>query len=176
MRLLLFQIGMGNHRARLAQPKAQLPEQALTLTHRQVNLEASLDPGTQRFSIPQCAAQADVARGLAQRPLHFFELRITQTSGTPGALPFAQPGQTSCLEPPDPILHRTGRVAQPPADLRTGHALRYQQHPVESVIIARFVRTANRVLQSQNHRLGISNLEWSHVSMKPQFAQMRKYL
>jgi len=47
---------------------------------------------------------------------------------------------------------------------------------VESVIIARFVRTANLVLQSQNHRLGISNLEWSHASMKPQIFVMRNYL
>ena len=176
MRLLPFRIGMGNQGTGFAQPKAPLPEQALTLTHRQVNLEALLDPGAQCFPIPQRAGQAQVARGLAQRPVHFPQLRIAQTSGTPGALPFAQPRQTSFLKTSDPIFHRARGVSQQPADLRTGHALGHQQHPMEPVIIARFFRTANLVLQSQNDRLGIRNLQWSHAHMKPQVFAMRNYL
>src|SRR6266851_4677025 len=165
MRPLPFRIGMGNHGARLAQPKAPLPEEALTLPHPQ----ALLDPGTQRFSIPQRAAQAEVARSLAQRLVHFLQLRLAQTSGTPRALPFAQPRQTPFLKTSDPIFHRSRSIPQQPADLRTGHALGHQQHPMEPVIIARFFRTPNFILQSENDRLGISNLEWSHASMKPRF-------
>jgi hypothetical protein len=87
LRPVSFRIGTGNHGARLAQPKAPLPEQALTLAHRQVDFEALLDPSIQRFSIPQRARQAQVARDLAQHPFHFLQLRLTQTPGTPGALP-----------------------------------------------------------------------------------------
>jgi hypothetical protein len=54
--------------------------------------------------------------------------------------------------------------------------LGHQQHPMQPVIIARFFRAANLVLQSQNHRFGISNLEWSHASMKPQILRIRNYL
>src|SRR5713101_2200431 len=64
MRLLPFRIGMGHQGARFAQPKAPLPEQALTLAHPQADLEASLDPGTQRLPIPQRAGQAEVTRGV----------------------------------------------------------------------------------------------------------------
>jgi hypothetical protein len=39
---------------------------------------------------------------------------------------------------------------------------------MKPVIIARFFRTTNLVLQSQNHNPGISNLKWSHDYMKPQ--------
>ena len=165
MRLLPFRIGMGNLGAGFAQPKTPLPEQALTLTHRQMNLEVLLDPGTQRFPIPQRAGQAQVAWGLAQRLVHFLQLRLAQTSGTPGALSFGQPRQTSFLKTSDPIFHRARGVSEQPADLRTGHALSHKQHPMEPVIIARFFRTANLVLQSQNDGIGISNSQWSHASM-----------
>jgi hypothetical protein len=44
------------------------------------------------------------------------------------------------------------------------------------VIVPRFFRTANLVLQSQNHGRGISDLQWSHAYMKPQTFRMRNYL
>jgi hypothetical protein len=39
---------------------------------------------------------------------------------------------------------------------------------MEAVIVARFLQTANLVLQSQNDCVGISNLQWFHARMKPQ--------
>ncbi len=127
MRPLPFRIGMGNQGAGFAQPKAPLPEQPLTLAHRQMNPEAPLDPGTQRFPIPQRAGRTKIARSLAQRPVQFLQLRIAQSSGAAGALSLAQPGQPSLLETSDPIFHRARSIAQQPADLRTGHALGHQQ-------------------------------------------------
>jgi hypothetical protein len=52
----------------------------------------------------------------------------------------------------------------------------HQQDSMEPVIVARFFRTANLVLQSPNHSLGISNSQWSHVYMKPQVSRIRNYL
>ena len=52
MRLLPLRIGLGNTGARLAQPKAQLPEQTLALTYSQVNLILSRNPGRESFAIP----------------------------------------------------------------------------------------------------------------------------
>jgi hypothetical protein len=176
MRLLPFGIGMGNDRARFAQPEASLPEQALALAHRQVDLEALLEPGAQRLPVPQCSCQADVARHPAQRLVHYLQLGLAQTSRSPRALPFAQPGQTSGFKTLHPILHRARGVPQQSADLRTGQALRHQQHPVKPVIVARFFRTVNLILQSQNHRFGIGHLKWFHASMKPQILDMRNYL
>src|SRR5579872_5837874 len=85
MRLLPLPIGVGNQRARFAQPEAPLPEQTLTLVHPQMDLEALLDPGTQRLSIPQRAGQAPVARRLTQGLVHLPQLRLAQPPRTPRA-------------------------------------------------------------------------------------------
>src|ERR1700758_4962841 len=127
MRLLPLRIGMGNLGAGFAQSKTPLPEQTLTLTHCQTNLEVLLDPSTQRFPIPQRSPQTQVTRGLAQRSVHFLPLRLAQTSGTSGTLSFAQSGQPLGLEASHPVFHRAGSISQQPADLRTSHALRHQQ-------------------------------------------------
>jgi hypothetical protein len=47
---------------------------------------------------------------------------------------------------------------------------------METVIIARFFRSTNLVLQPQDHSSGISNLQWSHAYMKPQVFRTRNYL
>src|ERR1700689_4305180 len=107
MRLLPFQIRMGNQRAGLTQSEAPLTEQALALTHLQVDLEALLDPGAQRLPIPQRAGQAQVARSLAQDSIHLLQLCFTQAPGPPRAWPLGQPGQTLRLKSPDPVLHRS---------------------------------------------------------------------
>jgi len=93
MRLLPFQIRMGNQRAGLTQPKAPLPEQTLALTHPQVDLKMLLDPGAQCLPVPQRAGQAQVARSLAQDSVHLPQLCLAQTSGTPRALPLVSPAR-----------------------------------------------------------------------------------
>jgi hypothetical protein len=44
------------------------------------------------------------------------------------------------------------------------------------VIVSRFLRPANLILQPQNHGIGIGNAKWFHPSMKPHFFIMRNYL
>jgi hypothetical protein len=176
MRLLPLQIGVGNQGARFAQSEPPLPEQTLALAYPQMDLEALLDPGAQRFSIPQRAGQTPIARRLPQGSVHLPQLRLAQTPGTPRAMPLRQPGQSSVLKAPHPVLHRAWSIPEQPTDLWTGRSLGHQQHPMEPVIIARFFRTANLVLQSQNYCFGISNLQWSHAYMKPQTFNMRNYL
>jgi len=176
MRLLPFQVRMGDQRAGLTQPKAPLPEQTLALTHPQVDLKMLLDPGAQRFAIPQRAGQAEVARSLAQDFVHLRQLCLTQTPGTPRAWPLGQPGQALGLKAPDPVLYRARGIPKQAADFWTGRALCHQQHAMEPVIVPGFFRTANLVLQSEYHRPGISDLKWSHQHMKPQTLVMRNYL
>ena len=176
MRLLQRGIGMGNQRSRFTQPKAALPEQALALADLQTNLEALREPNAQGFPIPQRAGQTEVARGLAQRLVDLPELRCAQTSRASRTLALGQPGETLGFKTPHPIFNGTGSVAQQSPHVRAGRSLGHQEDPVQTVIIARFLRTPNLVLQSQNHRSGIINLQWSHVHMKPQILIMRNYL
>jgi hypothetical protein len=129
MRLLPFQIRVGNQRAGLSQPKAPLSEQTLALTDPQVDLEALLDPGAQRFPIPQRAGQAQVARSLAQSSVHLPQLGLAQTPGTSRALAFGQPSQTLGLKAPDPVLPGARGVSEQATDFWTGRTLGHQQHP-----------------------------------------------
>ena len=82
MRLLSFGISVGNQGARLPQPETPLPKQALTLTHSQINPQLQLHPGTQGFSVPQRASQADIARRATQHRIHLPQLLHAQTPGT----------------------------------------------------------------------------------------------
>lgn len=176
MRLLSLRIGVGNQRAGLAQPKAPLSEQSLALAHPQLDMEAPLDPGAQRLPIPQRAGQTQLARGLAQGLVKFPQLRFAQTSRTPGALALGQPGKALGLKTPHPILDSARSISEQTADFWASGTLGHQQHAVETVIIARFLRTTNLVLQSEDHSSGISNLQRFHVYMKPQKLRMRNYL
>jgi hypothetical protein len=176
MRLLPLRIGVGNQRAGFAQSKAPLPEQALALPDPQMDLEALLDPGAQGFAIPQRAAQPQVARRLAQGPVDLPELRFAQSSWASRTPAFGQPRETLGFKTPYPILDGTRSVAQQAPDFRARRSLGHQEDPMETVIIARFLRTANLVLQAQDHRSSIIDLQWSHADMKPQILIMRNYL
>jgi hypothetical protein len=62
------------------------------------------------------------------------------------------------LFPPGPVQPR----------VITGHTLGYQKHSMETMIVARFFRTANLILQSENDGGRVGNGKWFHYSMKPQ--------
>ena len=176
MRLLPLRISVGNQRAGFAQPEAPFPEQALALPDPQTDLEALLDPGAQGFSIPQRAAQPQIARGLAQGSIDLPELRFAETSRASRTPAFGQPRETLGFKTLHPILDGARSVAQQAPDFRAGRSLGHQEDPMETVIIARFLRTANLILQAQDHRSSIGDLEWSHADMKPQIVRMRNYL
>ena len=163
MRLLSLLLAVGNQGARFAQAKAPLPEQTLALPHPQRDLETLLDPGAERFPIPQRARQTEVARRLAQGPVDFPELRFAQTPRAPGTLPLGQPCETLGFKTPHPILDGARSVTQQAPHFRAGRSLGHQKNTVETVIVPRFFRTANLVLQSQNHGAGVIDVQWSHV-------------
>ena len=163
MRLLQFRIGVGDQRPRFAQAKAELAEHPLALAHAQLNPAVSLDPDLKGLPVPQGSDQADFPRRVAEHGLHLLKLRLVQTLGPTAARPFDQPGQASLFKIMNPVLHRAWGVPQQSSCLRTGHALSDQKHPVKAVIVARFLRTANLVLKSENHGSRVGDRKWFHV-------------
>ena len=152
MRLLPFRIGLGNLGARLAQPKAQLPEQALALPHPQVNLIPLGNPGRQGLAVPQSSAQPHIARHTAKGAIDLPELLLIQASGPAGSFPFLQSCQALGLKTPYPILHRPRSIPQQPRHFRTCHTLGHQKHSVKPMVISRFFRATDFILQPENHR------------------------
>ena len=176
MRLLPFRIGLGHLGPRSAQPETQLAEQTLTLPHPQLDPIFLLDPRRQRLAVPQIPAQTQLTRHPVQRRVDFLELLFTEAPRTAGSLSLAQAGQTFLFKTAYPILDRSWCVAQQSRHFRTGHPLRDQQYAVQAMVIPRFLRSSDLILQSQHNGGGIRNAKWSHSSMRSQLLTMRNYL
>src|SRR5258708_3765562 len=176
MRLLPLRIGLGNLGTRLAQAKAQLPEQALALPYPQVNLVSLRNPGHQSLAVPQISAQSQIAGNTAKGTIDLSELLLIQAPGPTCPFSFLQSGQALGLKTPDPILDRSRSIPQQPRHFRTSHALGYQKHSMQPMVISRFFRATNLILDSENHRRRVSNGERTHASMRTRLAIMRNYL
>ena len=166
MRLLPFRIGAGDLGPRLAQPKTQLPEQALALAHAHRDAVLLLDPDRQRLAIPQIAAQARLPRRLAKSRVDLFQLLLIQAPRPPSPLSLAQTCQALALETVNPILHRPRRGAQQPGHLGTGHSLRHKQHTVEPVVVAGILGAPDFILQSEDDAVPLGYAQWSHALMR----------
>jgi hypothetical protein len=161
-------ISMSQSGAWFAQPEAQLTEYPLALANPDGNAVSLLNPGTECFSIPEVPAQTNLPRRIAQNLIHRRPLFFRQASGSPRSLPLRQSCQTVSFKTTDPIFHRPWCIAQKMCHLRAGHTLGYQKHPMETMIVARFLRAANLILQSENDRGRVRNGKWFHYSMKSQ--------
>jgi hypothetical protein len=175
MHFLPCGVCLGNAGARLAQPKAQLPEQTLALPNPQVDPIFPLNPGGQRLSVPEIASQACLSRHMAQNGVDLLELLRAQSPGPPGPLALQQSGQAHFLKLMHPVLYRPGSVSQQLRHLRAGHSLRHKQHAVESMVIAGFFRAPDLILQAENNGGRVRDAKWSHASMRSQFLDMRNY-
>jgi hypothetical protein len=169
-------IGMGQRGAWFTQPEAELPEHTLALSNTEGNAVPLLNPGTECFPIPEVPTQTNLPGRVAQNLIHRLQLFFRQASGTSRSFSLQQSGQTVSFKTTDPIFHRSWRIAQKICHLRAGHTLGYQKHSMETVIVARFFRAANLILQAENDRGRVCNGKWFHPSMKPQPCNMRNYL
>jgi hypothetical protein len=85
-------------------------------------------------------------------------------------------GQAVLFKPMHPVLHRAGRIAEHAGRFAATNAMGYQQHAMEAVVVSRLIRSADFVLQGQDHGVGITNLQGLHGHIEAQPADMRNYL
>jgi hypothetical protein len=95
----LLQVGMGNQGPRIAQPKAQLEKESLTLAHAQTNPVLSPQILCQQAAIPEVGGQPRIPRRQASGGTYAFQLRIAQSAGATRPCAFLESGQTARLEP-----------------------------------------------------------------------------
>ena len=151
MRVLEFGVGLSDLRARLAQPEAELTEQALTLSHLQLHAEFAPEKLGQRWPIPHLRRKAELRGTGTQRRLHLAQLLIIQAAGSTWSFAFRQTGQALRFEALHPVYDRARRVTQERADLWTGQTLGDQQNSVQSMVVARGIVAANLILQCHDH-------------------------
>ena len=157
MRALQLGVSTRYLRARLAQPKAELPEQALALAHAQLHPVFLLHPGAQRLAVPEVRGHADLSRTLAQHSAHRGKLPIIQSPRSSATFPLLKAGQPAALEPLHQVLDAARSVAQQATDLRAGHPLRHQKNAMQAVIVPRFLGPSYFVLKRQDNIGGIGH-------------------
>jgi hypothetical protein len=162
MLFLPCRVCLGNAGARLAQPKAQLPEQTLALPNPQADPIFPLNPGGQRISVPEIASQARLSRHMGRNCVDLLELPRAQ-----------QPGQAHFLKLVHPLLYRPESVSQQLRHLRAGHSPRHQQHAVESMVIARFHRAPDLIPQAENYDCRVRDAKCSQLPLRTVTSSLR---
>lgn len=130
MRLLLFRVGLRDHRSRFAHPEPQLPKQSLALSYPQIDAVPAFNPTRQRLAVPQIPHEARLTGHLTQDRVDFLDLLLIQTSRPPGPLALQQPSQPHLFKRMHPIFDGSRRVSQQPPRFRACHTLRHEQHAV----------------------------------------------
>ncbi len=154
-------IGLGDHRAGFAEAKVQLAEEPLALAYAEREPEATREVCGERLAVPDRARESHGGRRLPQHGVDLHALSLREAGRSPRPVVLRQPLQAVRFEAVHPVLHGARGIAQHHRHLRTRHAVRNHQQPVEPVIIPRLGGTTEFVLETQDDgRVGQG--EWSH--------------
>ena len=130
MRLLLFRVGLSDHRPRFAHPESQLPEQSLALPYPQIDAVLPFNPTRQCLAVPQIPTKTCLTGHPTQDRVDSLDLLLIQTSRSPGPLALQQSGQTHLFKRMYLIFDGARRVPQQSPRFRARHTLRHEQHAV----------------------------------------------
>jgi hypothetical protein len=132
-----FRVGLGDQGARLAPPEAQVPENALTLPHAQVNRIRFVQVVGQELAVPEVLAVAIVPGRLAQRSFQLRPLVGSKARGSAGTLLVLQGPKATFVKAMHPPLNGYWIFAKIPRYLVATQPMADQQYAVQTVIIAR---------------------------------------
>jgi len=133
---LCFRVSMGYLGSGLAQAEPQLPKQSLALPYTELLTELLFDERRQGLPIPQMCPQSQLRRRAAQDLSNLTELLFGKPPWAPRPWVLPEASKAIPLEPMYPVLHRTWCVTQHPAHLGTGHTMSYEQHRMQTVVVA----------------------------------------
>jgi hypothetical protein len=142
-----------------------LPEQALALTHLQIDGELTFQECGQCWAVPQVRRETKVQGTLAQCAFNYVALLWAQPCRPPRTFSIDQAGKSPALKSLNPIDDCVGTVAQIVGDLWARHALRNQQDSMQSMIVSRSLVAPNLVLQRHRHRIIIRNRQGFHAPL-----------
>lgn len=155
MRFLPRGIRLRNQGPRLAQTKTELAKQSLTLADAQLDGILLFNPCGQGLAVPEIGPHSCIIGFPSQHAIDFLNLCCTQPGRTSRPLSFGKSGQPLFLKAADPILDGSRRITEKASYFGTCNPLRHQEHTMQPVVISRFFRTLNLLLQSNHHRRSI---------------------
>src|SRR6185312_9098012 len=163
-------------RARLAQTEVKVPKKTLTLPHSEDDFVFILNKCRQGLSIPYMPSQTEILWTLTQSRSNLIKLFSAEPSRSSWPRSINQTSKAFFFKAMNPVLNRAWCIAQELGHLTTAHTLSHQQQSVKAVVVSRLLRTADLILQREDHDLGIRDLEFSHAGRVPPVTRMRNYL
>src|SRR3990172_4193533 len=164
---LLFGIGLGDQGPGLAPPEAELTEQALTLPDPQAKAVRLAQMVAEELAIPEVLAVPQVAGPAPKVPRDASSRGRVHPGRTPPPRSFLQAGEAALLETAHPVLDAARAVSQDPGRFMATEPPRHQQHAVQAVVIAGFLRPHNLLLQRDPHQVRIGNFQSAHGRLLP---------
>jgi hypothetical protein len=159
---LRFWVGFGDKWTGLAASESHLPENPLTLPHPQVDRTRFLQVMGQQLTVPEVLAITILPGRLTQCLFQPRPLRAGNARRSARALPVQQSPKPIPIEPMHPPLDRHRVLAKILGHMVTAESVADQQNPMQTVIISRFFRALNFLLQGHLHDFVIVNLQLAH--------------
>ena len=142
--------------------ESQLSEDGLTLSNPQADGPLLLDIFGKGLSIPGIGAQAAFHRTSPKRILDHLQLFTAEPWWSSGSLRIGKTGQSLLFETIHPVGDSPGGICKQRCDLGATNSLRDQQHPMQAVIVARFIGATDLILQGQDDSLRFSDMDSFH--------------
>lgn len=176
MRFLDLRISLSKHGARFTPPEAKLPEKTLALSSPKIDFKPQPNKCGQRFAVPQVSNQPGLPRCASESLVDLLQLNCVQAFRSPWSFTVDQTGQTMIFKAMHPIFNGAFSITQQSRNLRASHPLRNKKHCMKPMVVARFLGTANFILQSEYDIRSIGYRERFHGTMKSYSCIIRKYL
>lgn len=162
---LLLGVCVGNHGSWLSHAKAKLSEKPLALPHPQSDSPPYGDKRRKSLSIPQVGGKSILHRAFSQSLRDFLQLFTTKPAWAARPLDFCKPGKPLIFKPLHPVGNCSGSISKESGNLSAAQALSHKKNSVQPVIVARLIRSADFILESEHHFFGISDFGFSHSGM-----------
>lgn len=155
--------------------KAELPEQALTLSNPEGG--APLLPYERRkgFAFPG-PMQAEFGWIFLKSRLNRRKLLIGEPTRTPGPFSLDQTGQPLRFESAGPVRDRPWRIAQHLPDIPATHPMRHEKHGVKPMLVQTLLASPDFILEGHDRALVTAECTYFHTAMMPYFRIMRNYI
>lgn len=159
---LFIGIGTGDFGPRLSETKPKLPEHTLALKHPQCDAPLAGNKLGERLSVPKIGKKPAICWTLSESKAKFLQLLFAEPSRSPGSFSFTKAGKAFFFELTHPIGNCSRGVSKEFHNVLAVQALSYKEDSVQAVIVARFTRALDFVLQGDLHIFTISKFGSLH--------------
>jgi hypothetical protein len=140
-------------------------KQPLALTLAYLYTVALVQMMTEKLAIPKVLRIAKIKRRLAKINANCFTHTLIYNCRTAGPRCILKPSKTALLKTSNPILDAATALTEKFRDCRAAQSTADQKNPVQAMIVARFLRSLNFVLDRKPNYVSISNLQLAHGSL-----------